>query len=300
MSRMPSLVRSAVVVASAALVLGTSSSLAARAETTRKVYVTVTDDKGQPVVDLTPADFTLKENNRDRVITSVEPAREKMRVVIAIEEALTPSGGARQGIFDLAQKIAPQAEMSIVVIGISNRVAVPYTSDVNALVAGLNGLSLAQRPQTAHVPEGIRELARTFVKEQTARPVIVLLAFDLPQSSADQPQDVLNALRDSNAQLHVVSIASGVSAGGNAADAMESSARAQVMGDGPKQSGARMYAVNQPTGIPKLTQQIANELMNQHLITYTLPDGVKPSDRLSVAIKKRGATMRAPTRISDK
>ena len=31
-----------------------------------------------------------------------------------------------------------------------------------------------------------------------------------------------------------------------------------------------------------------------------LPDGVKPSDKLSVAVKRKGVTVRAPTRIPDK
>jgi VWFA-related protein len=300
MSRTPSVVRLAVALVGAALVLGAGSSVAARAETTRKVYVTVTDDKGLPVPSLTPADFTVKEDGKDRVIASVEPAREKMRVVIAIEEALTPSGAARQGIFDLIQKIAPQAEMSLMVVGLSNRIVVPYTSDVNALVAGLNGLSLATRTPTAHIPEGIGEMSRVFTKEKATRPVIVMLALDLPQISADQPHDVLNALRDSNAQLHVVSLASGVSGGGTASENMESSGRAQVLGDGPKQSGGRMHAVNQPTAIPKVIAQIANDMLSQYLVTYTLPDGVKPSDRLNVSIKRRGVTLRAPTRISNK
>ena len=40
----------------------------AREKTTRSVYVSVTDNDGQPVTKLTPSDFRLRENNRDRVV----------------------------------------------------------------------------------------------------------------------------------------------------------------------------------------------------------------------------------------
>ena len=50
---------------------------------------------------------------------------------------------------------------SLVVVGLSNRTAVPYTTDGNALVQGLNALPLNQgQQQINHVPEGIAEMAR--------------------------------------------------------------------------------------------------------------------------------------------
>ena len=66
-------------------------------------------------------------------------------------------------------------------------------------------------------------------------------------------------------------------------------------------TGGRQWPVNLLTAVSsKGTQMIANDLSNQYVLTYVLPDGVKPSDRLSVEMKKKGVTLRAPTRISDK
>jgi VWFA-related protein len=270
------------------------------APTTRKAYVTVVDDKGQPVPGLTAADFAVKEGGKDREVASAEPATAKMRIALAFEETLAPLGGVRQGIFDFAQKMVAQAEIALVSVGISNRIVVPYTSDLSVLVAGINALPLSQRPQTNHVPEGVAELARAFVKAPAERPVIVMIALDSQQSSSEEPQNVLNILKDSNAQFHVVSIEAG-GASGNPAMLMEMSGRAKVLGDGPKQAGGRLWPVNALTGVSaKGTMPIANDLSSQYLLTYVLPDGVKPSDRLSVTLKKKGATLRAPTRIADK
>jgi hypothetical protein len=36
------------------------------------------------------------------------------------------------------------------------------------------------------------------------------------------------------------------------------------------------------------------------VLTYTLPDGVKMSDRLSVATSRKGIKLTSPSRISDK
>ena len=264
---------------------------------TRKVYVTVVDKEGQPVPGLTPADFTLKEGGREREVTAAAPATEKMRVSLMVEETLTPLGGVRQGLADFMQKMAPFAEMELIVVGLSNRVAVPYTSDLNALIGGINALPLSQRQQTNNVPEGIYEAARTFTTVRTERPVIVMIALNSQQVSSEEPQNVLNRLRDSNAQLHVVSIETTQQAAGNPAEMLEMRGRAQVLGDGPKQSGGRQHPVNALTAVPKAMLSIANDLSSQYVLTYVLPDGVNPSDRLSVELEKRGFTIRAPTRI---
>jgi hypothetical protein len=44
-------------------------------------------------------------------------------------------------------------------------------------------------------------------------------------------------------------------------------------------------------------QHLASELLQQYRLSYTLPAGVKPSDRLSVSIARKGLSVRAPTRI---
>jgi hypothetical protein len=51
------------------------------------------------------------------------------------------------------------------------------------------------------------------------------------------------------------------------------------------------------TGFPTGLQQVADDLLSQYLLTYTLPDGVKTSDRITVSLKEPGATLRAPNRV---
>jgi len=53
-------------------------------------------------------------------------------------------------------------------------------------------------------------------------------------------------------------------------------------------------------GFQQGLQQVADDLSSQHVITYTLPDGVRPADRISVSLKKPGATLRAPSRVPNK
>ena len=274
--------------------------VSALAPTTRTVHVTVVDNQGQPVTDLTAADFTLKEGGKDREITGVEVAKAPLEVALAVEESLTPLGAVRQGLADFMQRIATRGQVSLVVVGQSNQTAVPATSDMNAFVAGINALPLSQRQgQVNHVPEGVADLSRAFSKSRPERPVIVMIAMDTQQASSEDPQNVLNLLKDSNALFHVVSIqGSGLS--GSAAELMESRGRQQVLGDGPKQSGGRQWPVTALTAIPKVIQQIAGELTSQYRISYTLPDGQKPSDRLQVTTKRRSVTLRSPTRITDK
>src|SRR5690606_17819160 len=152
--------------------------------------VTVVTDDDEPVTGLTPADFRLREGGRDREITSVEPATDIMRIALMVEERLTPTGGTRQGLFDFAQQMRGKAEMALVVVGQSNRMAVPFTTDVNAIVAGINELPLSQRQQqTDHVPEGIADIARDFQDERHPRPVMVIIALNALQASAEQPHN---------------------------------------------------------------------------------------------------------------
>jgi hypothetical protein len=291
----------------------------AREKTTRSVYVSVTDNDGQPVTKLTPSDFRLRENNRDRVVTTVEPASERMRIVLLVEELLTPTDSVRQGILEFLQATVQRAEIAFVVVDgtAGNREIVPYTMELNTLVAGIRTLPTPLRRDAGLVPEGIFEIATTFAREPPERPVIVVIAMALnapDQRTQQQPQGVLNRLRDGSAQLHVVSVQAPRTPGaagdtryrpndalGRVGDPSfpvpEPNDREEVLTRGPRQSGGGLWPINVLAGVPSAMRSIANDLSNQYKLTYELPAGVSPSDRLDVSINRRGVTLRAPTRI---
>jgi len=272
------------------LVLGntTGSAQTALGATTRTVYVTAVDRQGQPVAGLTAADFTVKEGVKDAAVVSVEPARARMRIALGITEPLTASGHALQGMANLIATLAPQAEISLIVIGLSNRVLVPYTSDVATHVAALRAIPQVQRQVPVNTGEGIVDIARQLQKEETERRVMVVIAVDTGESVSMRHDYVLGTIRDSRVQMHVVAISSG-GMGGDLS---------RVLSDGPRQSGGRQIGVSALSAVPGAMAQIATELAGQYALTYTLPDGVKPSERIAVSLlARRGVTLRAPTSV---
>ena len=73
--------------------------------------------------------------------------------------------------------------------------------------------------------------------------------------------------------------------------------RERVIGDGSAQSGGRRIPILALPGFEDGLQQVADDLENQYLITYTLPAGVKPSDHVGVSLEKPGTVLRAPKRV---
>ena len=134
-----------------------------------------------------------------------------------VEELLTPTDTVRQGILEFFQSTVRRAEIAFVVVeGTSATRDVPYSRSSNP------GRGHPHAPNTAArdaglVPEGIFAMATTFAREPPERPVIVVIAMarNAPdQRSRQQPQAVLDRLRDGSAQLHVVSVQAPRSSGG--------------------------------------------------------------------------------------
>jgi hypothetical protein len=194
--------------------------------------------------------------------------------------------------------MVPQADIALMIVGLRNVTAVDYTSDLNKIVEAINGFSLRQSPQGEHMSEGIYEQARTFTEGEAERPAIVAIALETQQASAERPDRVLTQLRRSGAVMHVVTLTTGQqSVGvGQMADMAE---RGQIIGEGTKNSGGRRIEVTTTQAVPRALQQVADDLSGQYEITYVLPDGVEPSERLEVKTNRKGVTLRAPSRIAN-
>ena len=264
----------------------------------RTVYVTVTDGNGAPIPDLTPADFTIKEGGKEREIVKAVPATTRMRLAVMAEERLLGDGGVRNGLFEFMKRVQPMAEMAFITIGLRNTTVVDYTTDLNKVVAAFNAMSLNPPPQS-NLSEGILDISKAIEKERPERPVVVLVAVSGGQSGGASANEVLNQLRQSGAMMNAVTIATSQGSTGVGGLADDSN-REQVIGDGAKQSGGRRVDVTATIAVGKGLQQIAGDLAAQYMIQYTLPEGVKMDRRLSVSLKRRGPSMRAPTLIPDR
>ena len=264
----------------------------------RTVYVTVVDGNGAAVTDLTAADLVVKEGGKEREIVKAGPASAKMRLTIAVEERLMADTAVRQAMFAFMKRVIDKAEIRLVTIGLRNNTAADYTSALDVLVAGINKLTLNPRPES-QVAEGVNEVASELIAARPERSALVVLAFSGGQAGVD-PRSVLEKVRQSGVTMSAVTLAGGTTDSSSAASLAEHSGREQVLGDGPKQSGGRRLEVPSTGAFPQALQQIANDLLAQYAITYTLPEGVKPDKRFSISSKRRGVTLRAPTAIPDR
>jgi hypothetical protein len=61
--------------------------------------------------------------------------------------------------------------------------------------------------------------------------------------------------------------------------------------------------IEQVTGnlaLAPMLKKVADNLLNQYVLTYTLPDGVKPNEKLQLSTTRKGVKLIAPTKLPDK
>jgi len=276
--------------------IGSVAPVFAAGPTTRTLYVTVVDHQGHAVPGLTPADFAVTEGGKSREIASVAPASEKVRLALMVEQILVGHNYVRIGLAEFVARMCPSAEIALFTVSQRAEKLVDYTSDPGVLIDGIRNLPVGQTRQSGALPDAVYEVARQFEKAQPARPAIVLAVIEQGQST-DNPESVLGQIAKSKAQVWAVSLSISGTAVSSYSTRQQIVGREQVIGDGSEQSGGRRIPLVALPGFQAGLQQVADDLEGQYLISYTLPDGVKPSDRVSVVLAKPGATLRAPKRV---
>jgi VWFA-related protein len=277
---------------------------------TRTVYVSATDKQGIAVTDLQASDVEIKEGGKVREIVSAAPATIPLRIALLVADQGT--GAFQLGLGRFMQRLLGHAEFQLVSVIVQPETLVDFSHNGPDLSAALARLGPRGRQQGGQLMEAIQD-ATTAVQHDGRRPVIVVVRLGGEAASALSADDVREQLRKSGAMLYVVSAAGAQAAapsqarGTDALSVQQGQFRdaelaegafnlAAVLGDGAKESGGHHDQVIATT-LSKALEQLADELLHQYEITYTLPDGVKPSDRLSVSSKRKGVTLRAPSRL---
>lgn len=268
----------------------------------KTVYVSAVDRKHVPVTDLEAREFMLREGGRVREIIRVEPATTPMRIAIIVDDSGT--GIFRVPVANFVNHLLGRAHFAIKHVIAQAHTLVDYTEDVERLQNAVLRLGVrGETPDGGRVVEAIYDTAKEL--REAERPIIVVLTDTYASYSSLPAHHVMEELQDSGALLYVIAVArlatlnpsSVPLAKDKPAELLDNQLDLnRVLGDGPKQSGGRRIEIGGLGGtIPEL-QSVATELRKQYLITYIVPAGERPDQRLSVSTKRRGVEVRAPAR----
>ena len=118
--------------------------------------------------------------------------------------------------------------------------------------------------------------------------------FLLRISSHSEPDGVLDSLHDSGATLHVLAVGT---PSGSLSDEIRN--KNIVMDRGTTETGGRRDQLLSELAIPDALGKVADELLNQYVVTYGRPDKLIPPEKVEVTVNKPGLTARARTRLPD-
>lgn len=287
----------------AALALA-ATTVAGAEQQTRRVYVSAFDRNGAVVSDLTAAEVTVKEGGKNREVSVLRPATEPLQIAILVDDNGT--GMFRVAVARFIESLLGRAEFSIITVTGQPRKLTPFTGNSGTLRQAIS--QIIARPGTpdgGQLLSGIYESALDFERRKVERPVILALTVGGEEHTPLPPHHVLDELRKSGAALHVVSVLGSTQRStavtNRPADLLnENLGLNEVLGDGPKRSGGRREEIPAIAGALTGLHQLAEALKRQYVVEYTLPDGVKTSDRFAISTRRKDVTLRAPTHIPDK
>jgi Ca-activated chloride channel family protein len=278
-------------------------------QASRTVRVTVVNDKGAPVPDLTTADFEVKEDGKAREVLKVELPAEPLSVALLLDDRGSDINEIRSALVVFVARVQGRAEVSLVSVVPTALTVFDYTSSVPTMMAGIQRLVWRAGPAGGLILSAVADAADELKRREVARPAIVVVTFEGEEFRSHRPANtVLAALERSGATLQVVAVGTptmrrmnraAVESGDVQGDdwTVDQGNRNAVLGEGPKQSGGRRQELAVASGLTKALEAVADDLLNQYTVVYAEATDAKPSRKLSVSVKRRGVTVRAPTKI---
>jgi len=268
---------------------------AAAGARTRDIHVSVLDSKGLPVKGLTAADFVVREDRTAREVLAAVPATESLRIALLVDDSQAATSmiqPLRESLTAFIDKLQGKAEIALITFGERPTTLVEYTTSVEQLKRGV-GRVFARSSAGPYLLEALVEASRGLERREARRPVIVAITIEGIEFSNQHYQQVLEALQRSGATLHVLAV-------GSPADSLtdEMRNRNMTIAEGTAQTGGRREQVLADSGLPDKMRQVADELLNQYVVTYSRPETLIPPERIEVSTTRPGLTVRARTRLS--
>jgi Ca-activated chloride channel family protein len=254
------------------------------------VPVSVTDQAGQPIKDLTAADFVIEEEGQPQKITALgEPGKTPVEIALLFDVS-----GSTHGQFAFEQQAAtqfiksvfkPSDGVSLFSIGITSKLVKAHTSNSEEAIAGIKTIEPLKEP-TAFF-DTIVEAAHYLdinADSGSRRVMVVISDGEENYSVKNKLNDALRELLKSDCLFYSIN----PSGGGIRLNVMSQKGQG-YMEALAAQTGGKAFNVTKDEELTAAFRQIAEELQAQYLFGYYSSDERNDGSfrRISVHAPKR-------------
>jgi hypothetical protein len=264
--------------------LAQSGSAEPQTGASRTALATVSDPRNRPIVDVSADDFVIQEGDASREILSVRPA--DYPIVVLLDTGVDARGDfplMRKAVARFINRIG-QRPLALGTFGNVPKLLTTFEDDKATVLAQLDAI-------TAEATAGSQLMAGAALAGETVRATgslfsaIVVVSATSADASRNAPDEMMAAVIDSGAILHVVANRSAPPSG---APGLRPGAALRALAEERRGEYTTIYsAESYQAALDRLADRLTSEMM----IEYLVPVGSKPND-VKVGVRIVGAKVR--------
>jgi VWFA-related protein len=247
------------------------------AQEERVIYTSVVDGNGEPVLDLTAKDFSVREDGQAREVLRVARDTDPLQIALLVDNSAVMLDRVtilRKAVAAFVDAAREGVQIALITLAERPTIAVSYTPERAPLHKAIDKMFAYSAGN--YLLDGIAETSQGLAKRKMWRSAIVVLTGLGPEMSYRQYTEVLRFFREGGASLHVLQVGAGLGGRG----------REIVLGRGTSETGGRYEQILQITALEIKARQLAIEVSNQYRVTYFRPDRLVPPKRTEVSVRR--------------